>query len=269
MPKTLTSLIAITLISGITSPAVAQQNSRQPQKIAVTECEGVNNCTTWTFMNTGTQMVGSAKWPDGEESVLQVDKATNSEITITRTDITGAKQGLSATYKGTIHGKNVGGEFTSSYNGQADSGNWYWVFDSPSSTSLPVEFHFCGQGCFSLHLINGVYKTTDGQGTWKVEPFDGKTLKLDRQDPSGFVGYYKGDLLNGRVVNITTGSRPFTPDWKPGPDTRYNNVLMTYGPELNSIPGDGGVSPLRGARRPLRDLLLPSRCNFFTTAQLS
>lgn len=248
MPNRFTSRVSFAfLFAALANPCLSQNNPSRPTKVAVTECEGVNNCTTWTFMRVNNKMKGFAKWSTGEEAVLEVESASNSQVSISRTDVTGSKQGLTASYTGVVHGRNVGGEFTSEYNGKTRSGNWYWVDEDDQAASLPVEMHFCGQGCFALHLVNGRYQTTDGRGIWTVRQFDGKTFALDRADASGFVSYYKGDVLNNHLVNIVTGQRPFTADWRPGPDTRYNNVILAWGTELNAVPGDGGRSPMYGA----------------------
>lgn len=239
-----------------TKPAQLEISSDRPQGPAqfppVTECEGVNNCTTWTFIRANGKMQGIANWETGEEAgqqaVLDIQYATDNQIKITRIDIKGPKQGRTTTYTGTLHGKQVGGEFTSEFNGQTHSGNWYWVFDDDSIPSLPVEMHYCAPGsdCISMHLLRDhyVWKNNRGRGVWTVRTWTRRKLSLERVDVSGFTGHYTGDIVNNHLENIMTSNRPFTPDWKPGPDTTYGNVLFAWGTELNTLPGDEGIVPL-------------------------
>jgi hypothetical protein len=239
-------------ISVIASPQQSSPPDSRPSRLEVTECEGVNNCTTWTFIQANGKMQGIASWEAGEESgeqaVLDVQYVTATQIKLTRTDIRGPKQGLTATYTGTVHNKQIGGEFTSEFNGQDQSGNWYWVFDDDSIPSLPAEMHYCAPGsdCITMHLLQGryVWQNNRGRGVWTVRTWTRKKLSLDRVDVSGFTGYYTGDVLNNHLENVMTSNRPFTPDWKPGPDTTYGNVLFAWGTELNTLPGDGGIIPV-------------------------
>ena len=89
----------------------------------MTECEGTNNCATWTFL--GGQ--GNGQWPSGEIANLSVERSDASSVVIRRADSTGVSAGLTAVYTGTRHDDRVGGEFTSSWPGHWNnkSGNWY------------------------------------------------------------------------------------------------------------------------------------------------
>src|ERR1700685_1940620 len=92
--------------------ASGQGDTKAPSKAAtpvtMTECEGTNNCATWTFL--GTQ--GNGQWPSGEIANLSVDRYDDNSVVIRRADSTGASAGLTVTYTGTRHGDQGGGEYT-------------------------------------------------------------------------------------------------------------------------------------------------------------
>jgi hypothetical protein len=213
----------------------------------------VNNCVNWTFINKGGKMRGIASWESGEEAgeeaVLEVDTLSGNEITISRTDVKGPKQGQTITYTGRLHGKQVGGEYSSEFNGHNDSGNWYWVCSKDDSragpVSLPSEMHYCvpGSDCISMHLYQGryVWHSRRGSGQFTVSSFTRKRLTLDRVDVSGFTGHYTGEIVGKHLENVVSSGHPFTPDWRPGEDTSNRTTLFAWGSELNSIPGDEGV----------------------------
>src|ERR1700685_468365 len=94
--------------------ASGQGDTKAPSKAAtpvtMSECEGTNNCATWTFL--GTQ--GNGQWPSGEVANLAVEHSDASTVVIRRADSTGPSAGLTAVYKGTRHGDRVSGEYTSS-----------------------------------------------------------------------------------------------------------------------------------------------------------
>ena len=95
--------------------ATTQQSSK-PQgsaPVTMTECEGANNCATWTFL--GTQ--GNGQWPSGETANLSVERVDAASVLIRRADSTGPSAGLTAVYKGTRNGDRIDGEYTSSWPG--------------------------------------------------------------------------------------------------------------------------------------------------------
>jgi hypothetical protein len=73
--------------------------------VTMNECEGINNCATWTFL--GGQ--GNGQWPSGNVANLNVEHLDANNIVIHRADSTGASAGLTARYTGTRHGENIGG----------------------------------------------------------------------------------------------------------------------------------------------------------------
>src|ERR1700691_241897 len=76
-----------------------------PSPITMTECEGTNNCATWTFL--GAQGIG--QWPSGEISNLNVEHFDDNSVSIRRADPIGPSTGLTALYTGTRHGDRVAG----------------------------------------------------------------------------------------------------------------------------------------------------------------
>src|SRR5206468_1623038 len=51
------------------NPAKPESDSQAAVPVTMTECEGVNNCATWTFL--GSQ--GNGQWPSGEIANLTVE----------------------------------------------------------------------------------------------------------------------------------------------------------------------------------------------------
>jgi len=149
------------------APATAQAPSKAATPVTMTECEGVNNCATWTFL--GAQ--GNGQWPSGEVANLNVERYDNDSVVIRRADSTGSSAGLTAVYTGTRHGDRVGGEFTSSWPEHWDnkSGNWYATVEG--TVSRPSVMHFCDVNCTTLQWENGRYvsKTANGFADPRLE----------------------------------------------------------------------------------------------------
>ncbi len=98
--------------------------------------------------------------------------------------------------------------------------------------SLPGTLHFCWTNCFTLMLVDGVYRRADGTAeTWTVEAFSATNIVLHRHDePSAWNGQsidvvYAGQVANDRLVNVTVNGRP-----TPGIDA-------AWGAALNTLPG--------------------------------
>jgi hypothetical protein len=129
-----------------TLPPAAGPNSPGPSSgattapVTMTECEGTDNCATWTFL--GTQ--GNGQWPSGEMANLNVARFDNESVVIRRTDSVGSSAGLTAEYKGSRQGNRIGGDFTSSWPGHWSNktGNWYATIDG-AARSLPSEIRVC------------------------------------------------------------------------------------------------------------------------------
>jgi hypothetical protein len=120
------------------APAPSMSQAAVP--ITMTECEGTNNCATWTFL--GKQ--GNGQWPSGQIANLSVENFDADTVVIHRADSTGAAAGLTAVYNGTRHGDRIAGEFTSSWPGHFNSmsGNWSATIGK-TPQSLPSMMRTC------------------------------------------------------------------------------------------------------------------------------
>jgi hypothetical protein len=222
-----------TLGQGAT-PASATQGA---VPVSMTECEGINDCATWTFL--GKQ--GNGQWPSGEMANLAVESLDGDKVVIQRADSTGASAGLTATYTGTRHGNRVGGEFTSSWPGHwtKKEGDWYATIDRQSAIR-PEVMHFCGLGCDTLRL-RGDHYVGDTGGIWTIVSFTPESVILNRVDPNGWTGFFKGQISSdgNHLVNTVMGFHPYTPDSASDGNTPHNTFNITWGNALNSIPGSG------------------------------
>jgi len=97
--------MAIASVAPSQAATKSPTNPQTPSPITMTECEGTNNCATWTFL--GTQGIG--QWPSGEISNLNVEHFDDNSVSIRRADPIGPSTGLTALYTGTRHGDRVGG----------------------------------------------------------------------------------------------------------------------------------------------------------------
>ncbi len=150
------------LLTGVALAQDVAQPSSQSQpahRITMTECEGIDNCTTWIFLSDK----GYGKWRTGEESVLEVKSAQPDKVVILRTDVTGSKAGLTSTYEGTLSDGQLGGKYTYSYNGKTGSGRWYAILGS-SYPNLPAVMRVCA---------NPNDWTVCSMWTWNSDHYDG------------------------------------------------------------------------------------------------
>lgn len=163
------------------------------------ECEGVNNCATWTFL--GSQ--GTGQWPSGDIASLTVERYDNDSVVIRRADSTGASAGLSAEYTGTRHGDRVGGEYTSSWPGhwEKQSGNWYATVQKPQSPPAVIRVCDPNGTCGTWTWNNGHYDGVWGQAkvtaTLTVESFTPESVVIRRTDTGARAGFgyvYKGKI---------------------------------------------------------------------------
>jgi hypothetical protein len=121
-------------------PVQAPPKSGASATVTMTECEGTNNCATWTFL--GKQ--GNGQWPSGDTANLSVEHFDADSVVIHRADSTGPSAGLTAEYRGTRKGDRIAGEFTVMRPGEANSvtGNWYATIGQ-AAQSLPTVMHIC------------------------------------------------------------------------------------------------------------------------------
>ncbi len=199
----LATLALTTLSYGQRTPLAqnaAPQKSKAAGPVNMTECEGTNNCATWTFL--GTQ--GNGQWPSGEVANLSVERFDADSVVIRRADSTGSSAGLTAVYTGTRHGDRLGGEFTSSWAGHwtSKTGNWYATIGK-ATQGPPSVMHWCAQHCSTLVWAGTRYV---GAGTvhpeatpncgLTVESFTRDSVIMHRTD----CGQYPGTaVLTGKI----------------------------------------------------------------------
>jgi hypothetical protein len=223
------------------APQSAQKAAQAPAKsqvgapVTMTECEGVNNCATWTFL--GAQ--GNGQWPSGETANLTVERSDNDSVVIRRADSTGSSAGLTGVYTGTRHGDRVGGEFTSSWPGHWESktGNWYATLEKPPQGPpgvmriCPLPITVCStstwnNGHCDFRGDNGV------TGTITVISFSPESVVLNRSDYGRTAGY--SAVYTGKVS--PQGNRILTGDWSDSNGGR-GQFTAAWGAAIKDLPG--------------------------------
>lgn len=252
-----------TLISAVLAGVSYGQNTQPAQKavpappksqaavpVTMTECEGTNNCATWTFL--GTQ--GNGQWPSGGIANLSVEHFDADTVVIRRADSTGSSAGLTAVYRGTRHGDCLGGEFTSSWPGHWSnmSGNWYATIGK-AAQGPPSVMHWCAQHCSTWVWDGGRYV---GAGTAPganpgcgvtVESFTRESVIMHRTDCGQFPGTA---VLTGQISSqgntIVNGTITWT--YHPCCGLSSGSYNAAWGTAINSIPGSDGPTPQVVAR---------------------
>jgi hypothetical protein len=218
------------------TPAPSMSQTAVP--VTMTECEGINNCATWTFL--GAQ--GNGQWPTGEIANLSVEHFDAETVVIRRADSTGSSAGLTAVYKGTRHGDRIGGEFTSSWPGHGDniSGNWYATI----ATSLPppLVIRFClvpSYACSTVTWNNGHYDSVDDADgktmRWTVVSFTPELVLLTC-DSLAAVGLKIRGQISSQGNSIVNG------DWSYN-DGSTGRFIATWGTALGDLPAAKGSVP--------------------------
>lgn len=216
----------------------APENPQAPQVVRMTECEGVNNCASWSFL--GTQ--GNGQWPSGEVANLTVEHSDKDSVVIHRADSTGNSAGLTATYTGTRHDDRVGGEFTSSWPGhwEKKTGNWYASLETQTGGAPPM-LRFCGQHCITYRLDGDRYVNASqpaGTNNWSsvmdIGSFTHDSIILYRIDFQGIKQVFKVTMA-GKIAadgnSITNTAMNGTPNpWR-----------LVWGADINSVPGEDPV----------------------------
>jgi hypothetical protein len=220
------------IASAQTPPARTQSNSKVAVPVTMTECEGTNNCATWTFL--GGQ--GNGQWPSGEMANLSVEHFDADTVVIRRADSTGPSAGLTAVYNGTRHGDRIGGEFTSSWPGHWNnmSGNWYATIGK-AAQSPPTVMNFCTtpfKNCFTFTWNNGRYDAIAGNGqiaTVTVESFTPESVVLRMTQPSG-----NWSVSTGKISSA--GNSILNGDWLDRQGST-GHFAAAWGAALRDIPG--------------------------------
>lgn len=210
------------------------------------ECEGINDCTAWTFRRgQDGKWKGHAEWRTGEKAVLEIDKASDENIVISRTDVVGKKAGLTATYTGSFSdAQHLGGGFTSSYQGKNSSGNWYAV-SGAAEMDPPNVLHFCAVHCLTFtqgndnprQLVN--YSNLPGEADVKrvltVENFSYNSVVIHRVDTRKGQQKYTHDYAGRMSDDGSSFSGRMSDDGKSASEKAWT---MTWGVRLNELPQD-------------------------------
>jgi len=217
--------------SSTTDTAPARSESSTP--VTMKECEGPDNCATWTFL--GTQ--GNGQWPSGDTANLSVKVTDANKVIIERADSTGSSAGLTAVYRGTRVGNHLSGKFDSSWPGHwtNKSGAWSATIEKIPQ-SPPTVMRVCADPrdpnlCSTWTWANGHY---DGWREWgvsatmTVESFTPTSVVIRRTDTgasvggggAGFTAVYRGtisgngdSILDGVAVYSNGGAGQFKAYW--------------------------------------------------------
>ena len=242
-PGFLVTLTVASVMFGQT-PQSARKTAPAPEKaqvaapVTMTECEGVNNCATWTFL--GTQ--GNGQWPSGEIANLSVERSDNDSVVIRRADSTGSSAGLTAVYTGTRHGDRVAGEFTSAWPGhwESKSGDWYATLEKaphgpPSVMRIcPLPITVCStstwnNGHFDFRGDNGI------TGTITVISFSPESVVLNRSDYGRTAGY--SAVYTGKISQ--QGNQILQGDWSDSNGGR-GHFTAAWGAAIKNLPAPSG-----------------------------
>jgi hypothetical protein len=194
--------------------------------VTMTECEGTNNCATWTFV--GTQ--GTGRWPSGEIANLTVENSGADKVVIHRADSSGASAGLTATYTGTRRGERISGELTSVWPSHWDSksGDWYATI-AKVEQSLPGVMRVCPLPvtvCSTWRWNEGHYEFLGDNGVtgvFTIADFTDNGIVFNRVDygrTAGYTATYTGQISsagntipNGNWSDSNGNTGHFTAAW--------------------------------------------------------
>jgi hypothetical protein len=109
----------------------------------------------------------------------------------------------------------------------------------------PSTLHFCWTNCFTLILVNGVYRRADGtEGSWTVETFSTTAVVLHRHDsPADWNGHrqdvvYAGRVANDRLIDVTVNGKP------------TSGIDASWGIALNTLPGSNAERDSKSTANP-------------------
>jgi hypothetical protein len=252
MKPTTTMPTLLGILCLLTGIAYAQNAGSSPTKehasdlIQMLECEGINDCTAWTFRRgQDGRWKGHAEWRTGEKAVLEIDAASDDKIVISRTDVVGKKAGLTATYTGSLSdAEHLGGVFISSYQGQNSSGNWYAV-SGTAEMDAPNVLHFCAVHCYTFTQENNnprqlmSYSNLPGEAGLKrvltIERFSYNSVVIHRVDTRRGQQKYTHDYTGRMSDDGSSLSGRMSDDGKSLGEKAWR---MTWGVRLNELPQD-------------------------------
>ena len=237
MKSGVVSLACILLVPALT-PGQSASSIAPPEAMAETECSG-SVCVPneairgiWTFSG----ILGEAKWNNGAEAKVIIDRLDSEHVEIRRIDVpNSASYGLTAVYNGTLEGDRMEGTVVWSWNGhwrdEHPVGHWSAQIQKTISTPSPpqilkvpssieeCESDQCAPGrplgCrWNFHGNEGESHCRDGASArLVVEKFDSDGIVIRRTDlqdtPSaGLTALYTGTLHGDRIDGIGTWSWP-------------------------------------------------------------
>ena len=255
MKRAVTLFVCVALFL-LTAIADAQSTDQSPlraepgYRFTLTEFEGMGNSGTWTFLGAK----GSGKWKTGEDAVLEVESLKDGRIVIQRTDITGSKAGLHATYTGTVRDGRLGGEVESHYQSHDETGNWYAMSAGSAAApeGPPSVMHWCAQHCNTIGgLENGGpsekphYGSVSAGSIWVVDKFTPESVIINRTD----YGLYPGiAVMTGRLSPDGNSIVDGVITWTYHPCCGLGSMPFqaAWGPAINTVPGSDAEKAARG-----------------------
>jgi hypothetical protein len=214
----------LAMLLSVASVLPAQTSEKTPATVTMTECEGTNNCATWTFL--GTQ--GNGQWPSGEVANLSVEHTEGSGVTIRRADSTGSSAGLTAVYTGTRNGTQIEGKVTSSWPGHWDIKTLNWSATiGKTGNSFPTEiricttpgYQYCSHWTWNVDHYDGVSNVWDN-GRMTVSSFTKASVSFHSvvppsyaSDAEGTISSQGNSILNGSWSDSSGSHGGFTATW--------------------------------------------------------
>ena len=233
------AILALATVSHGQTSAPAPSKPKTAVPVTMTECEGTNNCATWTFL--GAQ--GNGQWPSGEVANLSVERYDANSVVIRRADSTGSSAGLTAVYTGIRHDDRVGGDYTSSWPGHwnSKSGNWYATVER-NPAGPPSVMHVCLANCGTWTLDKGPpfnkphYGSAASTTLVTVDSWTRESVIMNRTDTGSVPGTA---ILTGKLSSdgnsIVNGNIAWT--WHPCCGTGSGPFTAAWGPAINTVPG--------------------------------
>jgi enterochelin esterase-like enzyme len=263
-------LVACISYATAQSQPVSEANSAAiafPTAITEMECTGdqcVPDSTTtgmWKFSGA----LGNAEWNNGSEARVVIERFDQGGVDIRRIDMpTSTSYGLTAVYKGTLHGDRIEGSVVWSWSGhwndEHPTGHWSAVIEKslpvPSAAhaiKIPAALSECeadqcapGREGGCLWTFNGMQGEASCRNgahfNLDVQKFDTDGIVLRRVElpdsiSPGLSALYTGVLRGDRITGIGTWSWPG--HWNNhNPSGRwFATVVHGDHPELPPVPG--------------------------------
>jgi enterochelin esterase family protein len=235
-------VVSLLLLSGfVQAQNLASSPSRLmrlPGKLTETECRG-NQCSgaagskaAWEFHG----LIGDAQWRDGASARLVVERYDADGIVIRRIDLPNSDSyGLTAVYKGEVHGDRIDGSVVWSWSGHWDdkhpAGRWSAILEGADqaprrlqesmipSTLTECETDQCAPGreggcVWILHGSEGESRCNNGAAAkLSIQQFDNDGIVIRRTDTQksssyGLTAIYTGKMVGDRITGYGTWSWP-------------------------------------------------------------